>query len=122
MFRLGVIEESLDHRKQVLDKLFPYFFSQRIENVPDDPEPIWHTNEYYVPNERIEQITSYLASELKLTWYIHAFSNDKLVVVLKDKVFAVSLVKDETWNEMIEYGVKYAKVESYFLENIPLYV
>lgn len=122
MFKLGVIEESVVNTENVLDKLRPFFFSQRIENVPGDQEPIWHTNEYHVPDEEIEEITSFLAAEVKATWYIHAFSNDKLIVVLKDKVFIVSLLKNETWNEMIEYGVRFAQVELHFLENIPLHI
>lgn len=32
MYRLGIIEESIDDRN-ILSDLFPYFVSQRIENV-----------------------------------------------------------------------------------------
>ena len=64
MFRLGVIEESVQHTEQVLDKLNKYYFSQRIENVPDDAEPILHTNEYRVPDDKIDEIAHYLSSEL----------------------------------------------------------
>lgn len=121
MFRLGVIEESLEY-KQALDKLAPFFFSQRIEKVPGDIEPVWHTNEYHVPDEKIESILDFLSDEVKLTWYIHAFSDNQLYVVLKGKVFKLSLQKDSTWNEMIEYGVKKADVERRFLEKVPLHV
>lgn len=121
MFRLGVIEESLEH-KQILDKLIPFFFSQRIENVPEDIKPVWHTNEYHVPDEKIEFILDFLSNEVKLTWYIHAFSDNQLYVALKGKVFKLSPQKDSTWNEMIEYGVENADVERRFLENIPLHV
>ena len=44
MFRLGVVEESVDN-KDVLEILNPYFFSQRIEEIPENVVPIWHTNE-----------------------------------------------------------------------------
>lgn len=121
MFRLGVIEESLEN-KQVLDKLAPFFFSQRIENVPEDIEPIWHTNEYHVPDEQIGLLLDFLSDKVKLTWYIHAFSDNQLYVVLKGKVFKLSPKKDSTWNEMIEYGVEKADVERRFLEKIPLHV
>jgi hypothetical protein len=90
--------------------------------VPDDIEPVWHTNEYHVPDNTIEEILLFLAPEVKLTWYIHAFSEDKLYVVLKDKIFDISPSKDETWDEMIKYGIEYARVEACFLEKIPLYV
>lgn len=35
MYRLGIIEESIDD-KNVLCDLTSYFVSQRIENVPED--------------------------------------------------------------------------------------
>lgn len=34
----------------------------------------------------------------------------------------LSLNRDYSWNEMIEYGVNEAKVERRFLENVPLHV
>lgn len=121
MFRLGIIEESLKHEK-ALELVNQYFFSQRIENVPEDEYPIWHTNEYHVPAEKIVDLLDNLKEEVKLTWYIHAFSDSQLYVVLSGKFFAISLLRDDTWNEMIEYGVNVANVERYFLDNVPLHV
>lgn len=86
-----------------------------------DIEPLWHTNEYHVPREKIELILDFLSDKVKLTWYIHAFSDDRLYV-LKGKVFKPSPQKDSTWNEMIEYGVEKADVERRFLEKVPLHV
>ncbi len=122
MFRLGIIEECLEHRQRILDEFAPFLFSQKTENIPDDTEPLWHTNEYHVPDDKIEKLLTSLKTEVKLTWYVHAFSADKLFVVLKDKVFCISPFKDNTWNEMIKYGVEYAPVELRFLENIPLHI
>lgn len=51
MFRLGIIEESLEN-KEILEVLKPYFVSQYVENVPEDECPIWHTNEYHVAKEK----------------------------------------------------------------------
>lgn len=56
---------------------------------------------------------------MKTTWYIHAFNEEKMYVVLSEKWFEIALHKDESWNEMIEYGVNHAKVERRFLESIP---
>jgi hypothetical protein len=51
------------------------------------------------------------------------YSNEEnLYVVLQGKSFNISRDKDESWNKMIEYGVKIAKVERCFLENIPLHI
>lgn len=121
MLRLGIIEESLKSEK-VLNLLKPYFTSQRIENVPADEYPTWHTNEYHIPDERFKELLNILKEEVKLTWYVHAFNDSQLNVVLSGKFFSISLLRDDSWNEMIEYGVKVANVERDFLENIPLHI
>lgn len=121
MFKVGIIEESLKNRK-ILERVKPYFISQRLENVPEEEYPIWHTNEYHIPAEKIDELLADLKEAVKLTWYIHAFSNSKLYVALPSKVFVISLQRDNTWNEMIEYGVTVANVERKYLEKIPLYV
>lgn len=77
MYRLGIIEESADDGN-ILSDLFPYFVSQRIENVPED------------------EITN-------------------VVDMLKMRI-------KETWDEMIEYGVKEANVDRGYLETIPLHI
>lgn len=121
MFRLGIIEESLENQ-EVLVILKPYFISQYVENVPEDECPIWHTNEYHVPEDKICELLDMLRGVLKTTWYIHTFNEEKLYVVLSGKWFEISLYKDESWSEMIEYGVNYAKVERRFLESVPLHI
>jgi len=121
MFRMGIIEESLKSEK-TLHLVKPYYFSQKIENMPEDEYPTWHTNEYHVPDEKMEELLNMLKDEVKQTWYIHAFSDKQLYVVLPGKFFSVSLQRDDTWNEMIEYGIKVAKVERQFIESVPLYI
>lgn len=54
---------------------------------------------------------------MKTIWYIHTFNEEKLYVVLSGKWFEIALHKDESWNEMIKYGVNYAKVEKHFLSH-----
>lgn len=63
-----------------------------------------------------------LREHVKETWYSHAFSDANLIVVLKGKWFEISPKRDNTWDEMIEYGVADAKVERCYLETIPLHV
>jgi len=41
MFRMGIIEESLESR-DTLSILRPFFFSQRVAEVSDDEYPLWH--------------------------------------------------------------------------------
>lgn len=121
MFRLGVIEESL-YNREPLKELAPCFVSQRIEQVPGDECPVWHTNEYIVPEDQIVGVLDLLKNHIKPTWYIHAFNDRKLYVVLIRKCFEIALLRDASWDEMIEYGVKEAGVERQYLENIPLHV
>lgn len=119
MYKLGVIEECLAD-SAALEDLKPYYFSQRIENVPEDTVPMWHTNEYHIPVEKIEDICKMLSICILPTWYIHAFSENALFVVLRGKHFLISPERDKSWDEMIEYGTAEAEVEKHFLENIPL--
>ena len=120
MFRLGIIEESLENL-DILTALQPYFFSKRIEEVPENSSPIWHINEYHIQDEKIIELLPILETQVKPTWYIHAFNDEKLIVILRGKSFHISLRKDTTWDEMIEYGMS-VNVEKCYLETIPLHV
>ena len=121
MYRLGLIEESIDNR-DILNILAPYFIAQRIENVLEDEYPVWHINEYQVSDNQIENIVEILKQHIKATWYSHAFSDKSLFVILSKKWFEISLKRDETWDEMIKYGINNAKVERCYLESIPLHI
>ena len=120
MYKLGVIEESLESHK-VLEALRPFFYSQRTTEVPDDEYSVWHVNEYHVPDENIADLLPILERKTKRTWYSHAFNEEELIVVLHEKSFRISLHKDETWDEMIVYGDTVG-VERRYLEDIPLSV
>ncbi len=121
MYRLGIIEESLEN-KDIIEALKPFFISQHVEDVPEDEYPIWHTNEYHVEEDKLYEVLDMLKYVLKTTWYIHAFNEEELYVVLRNKWFKIAIHKDDSWNEMINYGVNYAKVERNYLESIPLYI
>ena len=121
MFHLGIIEESLKDKK-ILNNIATYLASSRVEEMQEDECPIWHINEYHVEEHQICEILDMLKEEIKETWYIHAFDDKVLHVVLTGKRFELSLQKGEGWSEMIEHGVNIAKVERSFLENIPLCV
>ena len=120
MYTLGIIEESLLNQ-DVLQKIKIYLFSQRTERVPTDENPEWHIGEYHVPCSEMANIMPILADSIKPNYYIHAFSEEELIVVLSGKVFHISKEKDNTWNAMIEYGVSVG-VEKHYLESVPLSV
>ena len=120
MYKLGVIEEGLESH-EVLEALRPFFVSQRISEVSDDECPVWHINEYHVPDENIADLLPILECQTRKTCYSHAFNERELIVVLHEKSFRISLHKDKSWNEMIAYG-NTVGVERRYLEDIPLRV
>lgn len=117
MYKMGIIEESLLH-KEVLNQWKNYFYSQRVEEVHDDAEPCWHVSELHIPDFEITKIAETLIYEIKDTWYIHAFNEHILYVFLKNKYFVLPLLKNEEWKEMIEYGIRVANVQLFYLESI----
>jgi len=119
MYRLGIIEESLDNQN-ILNVIKKFLHSQRIAEVPEDEVSIWHINEYHVPDSELVGFLPLLEKHVKPAWYVHAFNEEKLYVVLQGRSFCISREKDDSWNEMIEYGVKSAGVERHYLENISL--
>lgn len=121
MYRLGVILESVDNVSQ-LEKLKKYYFSQREEYVEEDECPHWNIYEYHINDEDITDIMELLKNTVKETWYIHAFSDSDLYVVLKGKYFKLPLKRNRKWNDMIKYGTKVAKVKKNYLKNIPLHI
>ena len=118
MFRLGVIEESLENQ-DTLSILKPFFFSQRISEVQGDEWPVWHINEYHVPDSQMSELLPVLEQQIKPTAYAHAFNENELLVILHGKSFRISPHKDVTWDKMISYGLAVGVGRDY-LENIPL--
>lgn len=118
MYRMGVIAESLVHKELMMQSLKEYIVNQRIEKVEGDAEEIWHVYELLIPDNVFENIVELLVNEVKETWYIHAFNEKVLYVIMKGKCFNISKQQDESWNEMIEYGRTVAKVEDYYLTSI----
>lgn len=49
-------------------------------------------------------------------------TNLLLLWCLKVSILSCRLKKDKSWNEMIKYGVKIAKVKKSYLKNIPLHI
>ena len=75
---------------------------QKTENIPDDEWLVWHTNEYRVPEEKIEGLMRKLSKNVKLKCHAHAFDEKRLMVALTGKIFEVSPTRDASWDAMIE--------------------
>lgn len=121
MYRLGIIAESLKDIS-VLDTIKDCLFAEREEYVPNDSYPHWHIKEYRLEDGRIEEIAQILKENIKETWYIHAFDETSMIVILKGRYFILPLKRDKSWKEMIKYGVKVAKVKKNYLKSVPLHI
>jgi len=119
-FYCAVIEESLIDNN-ALQKINQYYHSTRIEEVDDEKYPIWHVQEYHIPEAEMEQIFKAVCANLKPEWYIHAFNEIKylLIVGLHKKYFSLPTQKDESWNKMIQYGEQVG-IGREWTEDIPL--
>ncbi len=115
----GIIEESLID-KVILIRIKQYLKKTRIEKRLNENPPKWHVNEYHIPAIELDDIIPLLEKTINREWYIHAFNlNDKnLIIIFKEKSFRISLSRDETWDEMIEYG-KSVGCGPEWTENIP---
>jgi len=120
MYTLAIIEESMLDKKELV-ALSLYLKNQKTESVADDEFPIWHVNIYEVPDAVLFDMLPILEDQVKTTWYIHAFNENCLIVILYGKSFKISRVRDISWDAMIAYGES-VDVERYYLENIPLNV
>ena len=97
-----IIERKIYSDKKYVIKVFGDVFKDNLDTRP-------------------KRTMSVLEQQIKHTWYMHAFNDEKLIVVLYGKSFFISLHKDATWDEMIAYGES-VDVERRYLENIPLRV
>jgi len=120
MYKLGIIEESLFNRT-ILHDLAKYLRSQRIEEFPDSVPPVWHICEHHIPDAALAALLPELEKQVRPSWYIHAFNETALFVILHGKSFQISPIKDDSWNNMIAYGLS-VNVERHYLESIPLHV
>lgn len=70
----------------------------------------------------LQAVAEVLKDAVKETWYIHAFDENTLIVILKGRYFNLPHKRDKSWKDMIKYGVKKAKVRKSYLKNIPLHI
>ena len=118
MYRMGIISESLNHQ-ELLNQVFKeYIVNQRIEKVDGDEEEIWYVYEPEIPENVFLNMIEILKYDIKETWYILAFDEYFLYVIMTGKYFRISKQKDESWNKMLEYGRIMAKIEDCYLTSI----
>jgi len=89
--------------------------------MPSEPEKVWNIKRYCIPKDNLINILPNLETAfVNGEWYIHFFSenSNELIVILKDKSFFISKEKDDSWNDMIEYGEKVGCGRRW-TENIP---
>ena len=121
-YTCGIIKESLENY-EFLDRITKYYQKERIADLPNLLEKVWHILEYKFPFVILEDMISALEKELKLEWYIHIFNKEEniLYVIFKNKHFKLSGTRDEKWDEMIKYGESVG-VERVWTQDIPMSV
>ncbi len=121
-YTCGVIEESLAS-SALLEQLRTYLVRSRTEAMPNEGPAEWHVNEYLIPGGELAKLLPELERHVRKGWYIHAFNIEEkaLIVILHGKSFRLPLVRDSSWDQMIQYG-KTVQCETKWTENIPLRV
>lgn len=116
----GIIEESLKN-KDFLHKIIMYHKKERVQEMPDEVEKVWHIHEYELPSNILLEVFSSLQEVIKAEWYIHTFNEEEnvLYVILKGKYFKLPCQRDESWEKMISYGLT-VSVDRRWTENIPM--
>lgn len=121
-YTCGIIEESLED-KTVLDSLAPWFVNERVQEMPGEPEGVWHVRQYMVPAGMLRRTLELLEQAIRREWYAHLFNTERgqLHVVFHGRHFSLPAVRDSTWEEMISYGLTVG-VDRKWTENISLRV
>ena len=122
IYTCGIIEESLDDTS-ILSGVSTFLHTSRVQVQPDEEPDTWHIREYRLPEADLERLIPELQHHIREGWYVHAFNVDaeKLHVILKGRSFLLPIEKDDSWDEMISYGVSVG-CESRWTANIPLRV
>ena len=120
MYRFAIIEESLS-RTEALDSLEPFFSKQRTYSIPDDSLPIWHINEYLVPDDNLSDFLPVLKARIMPTWFASAYNDDQLIITFRGRSFRLPKEKNARWEPMLTYGESVG-VEKRYLEDLPKYV
>ena len=122
MYTCGIIVESLQETG-VLQDLQACFEKERLQEVPDEPELLWHVRQYAIPRDQLRSLLPRLAEAIKPGWYIHLFNiaDNVLYVVLRGRFFKLPTRRDESWEPMITYGQNVGLARKW-TENVPLRV
>ena len=100
-----IILESLKS-KSTLAPFVPFQVNERVVEIPEEAEKTWHVYRYKIPiQDLIPLLPSLEKGFVNGEWYIHFFSekNNQLFVVLKNKTFKISKIKDSFWDQMVSF-------------------
>ena len=119
MYRFAIVEESLS-RTDILTSLEPFFSTQKSYSIPDNALPIWHINEYLVPDDKLSDFLPIVKARIMPTWFATAYNDDKLIVIFRGRSFKLPKEKNKRWDSMLIYGESVG-VEKSYLEDLPRY-
>lgn len=97
-FKGMIVEESLDDNRALngLD-----FIDVKITDA-ENPSNRWHIYTVQVSHEDILRLWHHLK---KSSWYMHFWSDDRMIIVFPEKQFEVNSRDRESWSPAIEHGL-----------------
>jgi len=116
-----IIVESLQNTDD-LKIIQQFIIKERTREMPDEKISHWNIYRYRLPRDEVMRITPLLERSLSdEEWYIHFFNEqqNEMFVILKGRTFHLPKIKDESWNEMINYGESIG-VSRRWTESIPI--
>ena len=67
----------------------------------DNPSERWHIYDSLVSEKEINK----LHGQLKQSWYMHFWNDEKIMILFKDKRFEFDIDNKESWKPAIDYGI-----------------
>ncbi|MFH2019241.1 MAG: hypothetical protein ABII80_01315 [bacterium] len=95
-----IIEESLDSQE-----VFQEFETVKMKSEEAD----WNEHIVEIPEDKLNQVVTWLEKHLKPAWYGHLVGGDEIIVVYQRKSF--KLKKGESFSEAAEYGRRLGIIE-----------
>lgn len=79
---------------------------------------VWHLFKVVVSKKDIEKISKMISKKIKVAWYAHFYSKNKLYLILTNKIFVMPMeesFKSKEYKEAYNYSITKGKVEEKYM-------
>ena len=101
VWRGVIIEESLEDKS--LLKLVKIVKTTESKLKGEEEKGVWHFQAYDVADKDIEKFAERAKEAIKEKWWIHSINGDKMIVILRGKVFHHKRGDKKTLKEIRDY-------------------